>query len=450
LAPCLLFTLNSAWAQGSRSLADELRSELQAMRTRQQALEEENRLLRTKLDDIEARLAPTPPTVSESMSASILADATESKPPVKFTQGGGGFTLNDGPYSFSLFGFAQGLGSVYDSKLQRSDGNGDFNVRAARLDFFFDYANRYQLLVEVDTAPGNGVPGGSDFGLVVASLNTKVIGNALQIEAGKLTDPFSTENYRTSRDVDTIERFMALNSLFILPALDSQYGAVIKGELGKERKFGYFFGTFNGNADAFNNTSDSNDSKELVAKLTYARPGFSAGLGLDYSRESSQLLSLTDLSFANYLTVPIQGERFGIGADAFWEWGRWTLRTEGLAFRFNVDRTPPLGIAGLVTSNDRTAVLSGAFIQPTVYLRGNRTQGMELLLRGEFSRLEVRGNTDGDTLYALTLGMNWYLSPNLRLQTNSILHYFNGPSRLLGFREKETVPLLLTELQIKF
>jgi phosphate-selective porin len=334
--------------------------------------------------------------------------------------------------------------------LQRSDGNGDFNVRAARLDFFFDYANRYQLLVEVDTAPGNGVPGGSDFGLVVASLNTKVIGNALQIEAGKLTDPFSTENYRTSRDVDTIERFMALNSLFILPALDSQYGAVIKGELGKERKFGYFFGTFNGNADAFNNTSDSNDSKELVAKLTYARPGFSAGLGLDYSRESSQLLSLTDLSFANYLTVPIQGERFGIGADAFWEWGRWTLRTEGLAFRFNVDRTPPLGIAGLVTSNDRTAVLSGAFIQPTVYLRGNRTQGMELLLRGEFSRLEVRGNTDGDTLYALTLGMNWYLSPNLRLQTNSILHYFNGPSRLLGFREKETVPLLLTELQIKF
>jgi hypothetical protein len=285
---------------------------------------------------------------------------------------------------------------------------------------------------------------------VVASLNTKVIGNALQIEAGKLTDPFSTENYRTSRDVDTIERFMALNSLFILPALDSQYGAVIKGELGDDRKFGYFFGTFNGNADAFNNTSDSNGSKEVVGKLTYAQRGFSAGLGLDYSRESNQLLSLTDLSFANYISVPIKGQRFGIGADAYWDWGRWSLRTEGLAFRFDVDRNPSTSTAGLITTRDRTAVLSGGFIQPAVYLRGNRTQGMELLLRGEFSKLDVGGNTDGDTLYALTFGMNWYLSPNLRLQTNSILQYFDGPSQLLGFRKKETVPLLLTELQIKF
>ena len=459
LVACLAvasLTAGDVWAQSSaRQVASgDLRRELDAMRARQEALEQENRQLREKLDAIEVRLVETAetnaPSVTDSMSASLAADGVQNKPAVKFTEGGGGMSLNDGPYSLTFFGFAQALGSVYDSRLRRSDGNGDFNIRAARLDFFFDYADRYQVLVEVDTAPGNSVPGGSDFGLVVASLNTKLIGNALQIEAGKITDPFSTENYRTSRDVDTIERYLALNSLFILPALDSQYGAVVKGELGGERKFGYFFGAFNGNADAFNNPSDNNDSKELVAKVTYARAGFSAGLGLDYSRERSQLLSLTDLGFSNYLSVPVSGKRMGIGADAYWEQGRWSLRTEGLAFRFDVDRTPPMGIAGLVSTNDRSATLTGGFVQPAVYLRGNRTQGMQLLLRGEFAHLGVRGNTDGDTLYALTLGMNWYLSPNLRLQTNSIFQYFDGPSRLLGFQKEELIPLLLTELQIKF
>src|SRR5262245_34775672 len=101
--PCLLLAFDNTWAQASRSVADELPIELQAMRARQEALEAENKQLRTQLDAIEARLAPNAPTVTETMAASLAADAVQPKQPVKFTPGGGGFALNDGPYSLTFY-----------------------------------------------------------------------------------------------------------------------------------------------------------------------------------------------------------------------------------------------------------------------------------------------------------------------------------------------------------
>jgi hypothetical protein len=439
LTLCLLCWAGAAGEAGAQE-SDGLRRELDAMLARQDALERENRQLREQLGTLEQRVVGAP---------GAAAVAAGGKPPVGLNSGGGGVYIAGEDYSLQLFGYAQAVGSLFDGRMKRREDGGDFSVRAARLDFYFDYLRKYQLLIEVDAAAGNAAPGQSDFGLVVASLNTKLLGDALQLELGKIVNPFSTENYRSSRDIDTIERYQALNSLFLLPGLDAQYGAIVHGKLGGDARFGYYLGAFNGNGDAFNNLSDSNGGKELSGKLTYSSQGFSAGLGVDYSRERAQTLSLTDLGFNNYLSVPIEGRRLGMGADVFLERGAWSLRSEGLAFRFELDRDPPPG-SGLAAARGSEASLVGGFVQPAVYLWGDRSQGLQLLLRAELSRLGVRGQRAGETLYGLTLGANWYLNSNVRLQLNGIAHYFDGPSSLRGLEGREWVPMLLSEVQIKF
>ena len=405
----------------------ELRRGLDAMRARQDTLEAENAELRSQLADLEGR-AELPP-VSRGRAAPEAS--------VGLKPGGGGYFIQGDDYSFRLLGYAQAVGSLYDSRLDREDGNGDFSIRRARIDFLADFLEDYQLFIEFDGGVASGTPGSSDFGLVEARLNWKVMGDALQLRLGKFTTPFSQENYRSSRDIDTVERFLALNSLFLLPAFDPQFGAMVHGQIGADQTLGYFLGVFNGNGRANDNFSDSDDHKEMIAKLTYSETGFSAGLAFDYTNEGAQTLSLADLAFDRYVSVPVEDRRVGVDADLYWERDRWSVRAEGVAFRFD-------------SPDDDHADLIGGFVQPAYFLSGNRSKGLQLLLRAEMARLSADTGEDGDTLYSATLGANWFVNPNVRVQFNGILQYFDGSSELLGLDERELVPLLLTEVQFKF
>jgi hypothetical protein len=427
---------------GPSSPPDSLRRELDGMRARQDALEQENARLREQVGALREQVG------GSGAPPGAAAKAGESAP-ATLDPGGNGAYIGGKDSSFRLAGYAQAVGSMFDGRMKRSDGSGEFFVRGARLDFMANFLQNYDLLLEVDAAPGNPTPGSSNFGLVVASLNSKLMGDALQLEVGKVIDPFSTENYRSSRDLDTIERYQALNSLFLLPALDAQYGLTLHGETGGDQKFGYYLGAYNGNGQAFKNLPDNNGRKELVGKLTYGSGQFSAGLGFDYSHEQQQTLSLTDLGFNNFVSVPIRGQRIGFGGDAFWESGPFSVRAEGLAFRMDLDRNPPGGIAFENVAGHNVSLVGG-YLQPAVYLWGDHSRGFQLLMRGEVSHLGLRGGPDGDTLYGLTLGANWFLNPNVRLQVDGVLHYFNGSSQLLGFNDRKLIPMLLTELQIKF
>ncbi len=60
-----------------------------------------------------------------------------------------------------------------------------------------------------------------------ARLNSKIIDDKLQLRLGKFTTPFSFENFRSSRAIDTIERYIALNAMFSVPALDVQTGGML-------------------------------------------------------------------------------------------------------------------------------------------------------------------------------------------------------------------------------
>jgi len=162
-----------------------------------------------------------------------------------------------------------------------------------------------------------------------------------------------------------------------------------------------------------------------------------ANIAFDYSDEENQTLSITDQGFNRYVSVPIDGRRYGFGGDVFWERGPWSFRAEGLAFQFD-------GV------NEGEVGLYGGFIQPAVFVSGDKTGGVQLLVRGDIVHLDANTSGDGDTLYTFLAGVNWFINPNTRLQVNAILSHFDGPSSLLGFADSRTLPMLQTQLQFKF
>ncbi|MEE9252056.1 MAG: porin [Thermodesulfobacteriota bacterium] len=352
--------------------------------------------------------------------------------------GGGGFFLRGEDYHFRLLGYVQVVGSVFDDSLDRGDGMGDFSIRRARLDFLATLFEKWEIFIEIDGGPGTANAGDSDFALVEARLNWQIVGKALQLRVGKYVMPFSEENSRSSRDFDTVERYLALNSMFLLPALDVQFGGMVHGALGKGDWIKYFLGVYNGNGRANSNFSDNNSDKEILAKLKFKiYEGLTAGVAFDYSKEREQTLSLSDLGFDRYVSVTIEGKRIGIGGDIFWRRGPYSFRAEGLVFYFDSPQGDDVG-------------LLGGFVQPAYFIFGDSLGGLQLLFRTELAHLDADTGTDGDTLWAFTAGINWFVNPNVRLQVDGIYHYFDGPSSILGFGDSRWVPMLLTELQYKF
>ncbi|PJB72943.1 MAG: hypothetical protein CO093_01845 [Alphaproteobacteria bacterium CG_4_9_14_3_um_filter_47_13] len=457
-----LFILNPLCA----AQAQDVMQELQALKTRQDNLEDENKALKEqvahlksnykvsaikqpfeperlsdnslnlqkKVDNLSVRLKDV-----EEKGTAFDPAAGQNDIETGYNEGGGGFYVREGDNQLRVLGYVQNNLTISDSALNRSDENGDFFIRRARLDFLANLGENVELLVEIDGGAGTATPGASDFALVEARTNIKLLDDDLQLRAGKFTSQFSTENARSSRSIDTIERYMALNSLFLLPAVDVQFGAMLHGYLGGNNNWWYSAGVYNGNGRANDNLSDDNGDKEVQTKLTYLSDdkNFSASLALDYSTEEQQNLQLSDLGFNSYVSVPVDGERKGIGGDVYFKEGPWSFRSEGMAFQFD-------GV------NEDNVGLYGGFIQPSYFLYGDQNNGLELLWRGDIAHIDADTGNNGDTIFASTAGVNWFINPNTRLQLNGILTHFDGPSAIRGFDGERTIPMLQTELQLKF
>jgi len=397
----------------------------------------------TKIDDERQnpdniiQSAKEPPQPSRKDLAAVDFDLNKSKD-FGLHPGGGGFFLKDGDHEFRILGYVQFLASIFDDSLDRDDEPGDFSIRRARIDFIATLFTDWELLVEFDGGPGTTNTGSSDFALVEARLNWKLFGDDIQLRTGKFITQFSTENARSSRAIDTVERYMALNSMFLLPALDVQFGMMLHGKLLEQNRLSYSLGVYNGNGKANDNLSDNNGSKELQAKVGYRFPkNVSLSFAFDFSDEEEQTVAIADLGFNRYVSVPIEGKRLGFGSDLFWEYGPYSFRSEFLSFVFD--------------SPEQDEVwLTGGFMQPAYFIFGSKDKGLQTLLRGEFSHLGARTKGDGDTLYALTTGLNWFINPNIRLQIDGIVHYFDGPSEIREFSSSNWIPMLLAELQYKF
>lgn len=394
------------------------------------------------LEEAEAAAAAAARDAEEAGRAAVAAAEPVAAWEAGYVDGGGGFYLRspEGDLQLRQLGYVQFVGSVFHHDFVRDDAPGDFSIRRARLDWLVDLHDRYQLFVELDGGPGS-TPGSSDFALVEAKLTVDLDeSGTLQFIGGKYVSPFSTENLLSSRSLDTVERYVALNSMFLLPALDVQYGAMLRG-YALDRKLEVMAGVFNGNGRANDNLSDDNGDKEVQLKLNY-RPSEAAklGLGFDYSHEEAQSLQLRGLSFTPWVAVPVEGTRRAVSADFSYAGGAWSLRGEGLWADFD----------------DSGAELYGGFVQAARYLRGDGGDGLQGLVRVETASLDsaLLGGPLGDRIDAVTLALNWFWRGNYRLQVDAVGERYDGLSNLPagGSRVEGDgwKPYLLTELQVKF
>lgn len=347
--------------------------------------------------------------------------------------GGGGFFIETDELRLRVLGYVQAQTDLQDSRLER-DASRDFHVRRARINFLVDLYDDFEFFMELDGAPEGRTA------LVEARLNWRLRDDALQLRAGKFTSQFSTENARSSRSIDTIERHLALNSMFLLPALDTQFGVMLHGRAGSDEGWSYSLGVYNGNSSANENVRDDNNSKELQAKITRQwDPHWSTSLAVNYSREEEQELALVDTGFNSFVAVDVEGVRRGLGGDVHWERGPWSVRAEGLFFRFD-------------TPEGDDADLAGGFIQTTRFIDGDEHGGTQALLRLETSRLNGETGEHGDAIHALTAGVNWFLNPNVRVQVNGIAYRFNGtsPQDQQNLEQAHTLYTAMGQLQYKF
>jgi len=365
---------------------------------------------------------------------------------VEIRPGGGGLTVlsDDQQATLKLYGYAQPTltATVEDNTANQGWTYADFRVRRARIDFFFDYQGRTQLFLEYDGAPTAGAA------LVEAWTQFALVRDLHFIRAGKYVSPFSTEDMRSSRALYTVERYLALNSLFGLPATDTQLGLMLWGYSDAGHFAKYYLAVFNGNASASTNASgsafggnvrDNNPYKDWVARVDiHPLPSLTLGVAASYDRESAQTLRLSGLSGAAYAAQSVAGDRRAYNGDFHWTQDRAMVEGEWLWCDFT----------------DTQAQLHGGFLMAGYWVKGDeKTHGIQALAKAEYAEIDKPEEDvfSGKSLLAFTLGANVWLNSWSRWQINAIGEYNSDPGDFSpGWVESSLRPTLLTQFQVKF
>lgn len=360
--------------------------------------------------------------------------------------GGGGIFVKseDSKAHFRLYGYAQPTltATVVDNTESQSWKYADFRMRRARIDFHFDYDGRTQLFLEYDGAPAAGTA------LVEAWTQVAYIKGLHHARAGKFVSPFSTVNMRSSRALLTVERYLAINTLFGLPATDTQLGLMWWGFSGPDKFAKYQLAVFNGNASASVNPSgasfggnvrDNNAYKDVVARVELNPiPGLTFGGAVSYDREPAQTLRLGSLSGSSYASQGVEGDRFAYNADIHLVRSRWLVESEWLLSDFT----------------DSDTRLHGGYILGGWWHCGDeKTGGVQPIVKLEYAQIE-RPDAEllsGPALFAGTAGANIWINAWTRLQVNLIGEYNSRPGEgTSGLDVSSIRPTLLSQLQVKF
>ena len=354
--------------------------------------------------------------------------------------GGGLFVKSpDGKTLFRLYGYAQPTFTYNDEDNGTTFEETDFRVRRGRIDFTVDYDDRYKLFLEYDGASSDGTA------LVEAWGQAAYVKGRHYLRFGKFITPFSTENLRSSRAMDTVERYIALNAMFGLPALDVQFGPMLWGYIDPGKKVSYSVGVWNGNASAGagvvngqrGNARDNNGDKEYQGRVNVQWTGaLTTGVAFDIDREEDQTLTVPSSSGGRFISIPVKGDRQGWNLDAHWKRGKLSLDTEWLTFDFE----------------DSGAELTGGYAQAMYWARGSETGGVQLVLRAEVAELsgDALRAVDGEKVVAVTAGANVWFNGWTRWQINVIGERFDGQGNGTFKAGSGWRPTVLNQLQIKF
>ncbi|MBI2903319.1 MAG: hypothetical protein HYY12_07010 [Candidatus Methylomirabilis oxyfera] len=423
---------------------------LKQQRARQQALEQEvqglkraqaeNRQLTKEVEQLKATAKPT-----------FEAGFEKWQPYIRST---------DGNFRLSPVGRVQVDFRAYEEGARNLDGSdlrNNFLVRRGRIGLLGTFYKYIDLFVEADFGQGAAV-------LTDGYLEFRYWPE-LRLRAGQFKVPFSYEELFSDNTIDFVERSVADN---LTPSRD--LGAMLHGSL-----FGgvvyYAGGIFNGSGQ---NTADTNDSKDLAGRLVVL-PLKLAGLselgtlhlGADVAwgdeDRGQSLRGRTDGQFVYFNRINTRGDRVRYSGEVAYYTGPFTLYGEYIESQ---EERKGLGAGG----RDLPDLFGRGWYVTTTYLLTGETKvpGQPVIparwavpvgpergwgaweLAARFAQLDFRArDITGNRVNALTLGVNWYLTPNVKWLFNFVENWFSDENRS-PIKGEEASWELLTRLQLWF
>jgi phosphate-selective porin OprO/OprP len=293
-----------------------------------------------------------------------------------------------------------------------------------------------------------------------------------QLQAGQFKGPFGLERLQSATALLFIERGFPTQ---LAPNRD--LGVMLQGDF-HEGVLQYQLAAMNGVSDGSSAVSDSDDAKDVVARL-FAQPFLETpwaplqGLGLGVAvssghqkRGTTTYVTNGQDTFFKYATgVTEKGHRLRIAPQATYYWGPF-----GVLFEWTQSETDLVNALGAKLESDVRAwqiaasyVLTGEStsfkgVTPRQPFRPAEGTWGALEIAARFHRLEVDRdvfaagfaslNSSASRADAWTLGLNWSLNPFMKLSLNYERTAFDGGGA--GGVDRPDEDLLLTRFQLSY
>jgi phosphate-selective porin OprO/OprP len=400
------------------------------------------------------------------LPSAARAEESPAKPvgaPVKVSAGSEGFSLEsaDGDYRLRVGGYVQGDGRFFASDADKL-GVDTFVLRRARPQLQGTLAKRFDFYFM------------SDFGGGLAVVQDAYVdarfSPLLRLRVGKFKPPVGLERLQSGHNMLFIER--AAPTLLV-PNRD--IGIQLAGDAGAG-VFTYAVSLQNGTIDGGSSDGDTNDGKELAARV-FVQPfkkqkGTLSGLGVGVSgtvgkQEGSALptyRSTGQLAIFSYLSgVAFDGTRRRLSPQGYYYVGPFGLLAE---YVVSSTRLSKGGVSGGLSNEAwqvaASYVLTGeksAFtpLKPAKPFDPSKGQWGAFEVAARVHQLKV----DPDTFdlgfadigksvrrgSAWTVGLNWYLNDNLKYVVNYGQTAFEGGA---ASGDRQTEKTLLVRAQVRF
>ena len=366
----------------------------------------------------------------------------------------------DGNFRLSPVGRIQVDFRAYEEgarNLDSSDLKNNFLVRRGRIGFLGTFYKYFDFFVEADFGQGSAV-------LTDGYLDIHYWPE-FRLRAGQFKVPFSYEELFSDNNIDFVERSVADN---LVPSRD--LGAMLHGSL-FNGVISYAGGIFNGSGQ---NAADTNDSKDLAARLVVAPfkqvdlawlRNLHVGGDVTWGDEDSgqSLRGRTDGQFIFFNRINARGDRLRYSGEAACYSGPFTIYGE---YIHSQEERKGLGTGG----RDLPDLVGRGWYVTTTYLLTGETKvpGQTVTptrwtspmgpergwgaweLAARFAQLDFRArDITGNRVNALTLGVNWYLTPNVKWLFNFVENWFSDENRS-PIKGEDASWEILTRLQLWF
>lgn len=411
-------------------------------------LEERLKRMEEKLEQLQPRLGPAP--AADGADGEPIAPVAVREP-AEAVAGRDGFWIKSagGDFKLNLAGYLQSDGRFYTNNL----GTNTFLLRRVRPILQGTIYKNIDFRLIPDF-------GGGTVTLQDAYLEFKYFPKAT-LRAGKFKAPLGLEQLQADQDLAFVERALPTN---LVPNRD--LGIQLSGDLAKNR-LNYAVGVFDGAPDGASADTDSNNRKDVVARLFARLKGLGVGIAASMGRQDGALPSFKtpgQVTFFSYGTnVTAAGARTRFSPQAYYYHGPLGLMFEYVRSEQRVKKgtnAPAVSnsawqLAGsYFLTGERKAFKSGPVLREFEPFNGG-WGAWELV--GRFEQLTV-----DPAVYTLGLadparsarrarawagGVNWYLNRNVKLVLNYEDTSFSGGASG-GDRSREHA--VLSRFQIAF